>query len=166
MTRGDLEVFFAELSAFERAQDAPVVDTVSVQGYDHVLLGTRKGHVRICLPTSRLSIWSDVDACAPAWTRRPPRGGEPPIPAPGDPHVGWVELLYDLRYLYPLEDFGPKVLLECVRRGGESAWIDLSSGGVPCSSPIDLLEFMGVSAVMEDCVLHIIGEQSRRFGDG
>ena len=156
MKRGDLEAFFAELSSFERMQVTPVIEVVSVSGGEHVLIGTRKGNVQISLPTSRLSIWREIDALKPAWTRMPSWEQDPPIPVPGDPHVGWVELLYDLRYLYPLEDFGVQMSLQRVRRGEKTAQIDLSAGGVRYSFHINLLELMGVSVVIEDCVLKVI----------
>lgn len=156
MKRGDLESFFAELSSFERIQETPVIDAVSVSGCEHVLIGTCKGNVQITLPTSRLTIWREIDALEPAWTRMPSWEQDPPIPVPGDPHVGWVELLYDLRYLYPLEDFGVQMSLQRVRRGDEIAQIDLSADGALYSFRINLLELMGVSVVMEDCVLKVI----------
>lgn len=151
----DLERFFVELCAVERAQESPVVTAVTV-GEGAVAVSTQQGDVCVPVTASRTDIWRNLDALSPSWVQSPSWAEDPPIPPPGDADIGWVELFYDLRYLYALEDFGTPVRLEAVSRHGDVAWIDLATAQERRRFSVDLRAFVAASAVVEDCVLEML----------
>lgn len=103
-----------------------------------------------------MDIWRGLDGLDPSGVQAPSWAPDPPIPLPGDVGVGWVELLYDLRYLYALEDVGTPVRLASVSRQGDEACIDLTTATERRRFRVDLRTFVAASAVIEDCVLEML----------
>lgn len=151
-----LGAFFIELCAVERAQDAPVTTAVTVGDDGTVVVATSKGDCRVPVSASRMGIWRRLDSLDPSWVRAPSWAAAPPIPPPGDADVGWVELFYDLQYLYALEDFGTPVRLASISRQGDEACIDLTTATERRRFRVDLRTFVAASAVIEDCVLEML----------
>lgn len=154
-----LETFFIELCAVERAQESPVCTAVTVVDDGTVVVAASKGDVCIPVSASRMDIWRRLDGLDPSWVRAPSWAAAPPIPPPGEPDVGWVELFYDLQYLYALEDFGTPVRLTSVSRHGDQACIDLATAQERRRFHVDLRTFVAASAVVEDCVLDMLSRQ-------
>lgn len=148
-----------ELSAMERAQDKSVITGVFPDDGRRARLTVADDvDVVVDLPITRFRLWETVSEAAMKQLRRPSAAPEPAVPPPGDPHDGWVELCYDLQYQYSLRDFGTPVALCSVTREGGGAQIRLVALGHTRTYPVDLRTFVGISAILEDCVIDFLND--------